>query len=112
MKKMITALATVAITLALPIAAFAHGHGGTTQTAAATKYAVCQIEDCALGYTHEHDGASCLPHNASDGHDYHDVCDVKGCAKTTVHTHGDTVCTPHALSDGHGYHQLSKRSHH
>ena len=64
MKKFIVTLGAIAFTLSLPFTAFAHGHG-------TPKYKVCAIENCAVGYTHEHYGAFYLSHRSNDGHKYH-----------------------------------------
>ncbi|MDR2751987.1 MAG: hypothetical protein LBC41_15135, partial [Clostridiales bacterium] len=65
---------------------------GVANTAVANAYAVCWVEDCTLGYAHYHDDLYCLPHNALDGHGYHEACDVAGCSRIGVHTHYAGAC--------------------
>jgi predicted carbohydrate-binding protein with CBM5 and CBM33 domain len=106
MKKVISLL-TVAllVTLLLSVTALAHGHGGSyAGQVAATRYAVCTVEDCNTTYAHQHDGTWYCGHTLNDGHEYHEVCGVSGCTLTYAHEHDGEYCFPHTANDGHTYH--------
>jgi hypothetical protein len=105
MKKLVFAtVLSLALLMALPTAAFAHGHGSAATTANRTA-ALCAVPDCNVVGDHYHDGVLSVGHSIGDGHDYHQICTVKNCSKTGSHTHNGVECLPHASGDGHGYHQ-------
>jgi hypothetical protein len=105
MKKLVFAtVLSLALLMALPMTALAHGHGSVVTTANRT-VALCAAENCNIVGNHYHDGVLSAGHSVGDGHDYHQICTVKNCAKTGNHTHSGVECLPHTSGDGHGYHR-------
>jgi hypothetical protein len=104
MKKLVFAtILSLALLTALPMTAFAHGHGNAASTVNRTG-GPCAVTNCNIVGNHYHDGVPGAGHSIGDGHDYHQVCTVKNCAKTGSHTHDGVECLPHTNGDGRGYH--------
>jgi hypothetical protein len=71
MKKLISAtILSLVLLTALPMTAFAHGHGSAANTTSRT-VGPCAAENCNIVGNHYHDGVLSAGHFIGDGHDYH-----------------------------------------
>lgn len=107
MKKTVVIAAMVMIIIAaMPLTAFARGHGGNSTPN--TGYSVCTLEDCTQTGLHYHDSTAYAAHYYGDGHDYHGYCGVTDCAIAGYHDHDGTYCFGRTVSDGYGYRQAGR----
>lgn len=69
MKKLVSIIAVVLLLSMFSVPALAHGHGGNRSSD--RTYPVCNVENCDIEKTHQHDGTWYCGHTADDGHDHH-----------------------------------------